>query len=74
MKIDCGWKEKTIDELIDGALFYYKGHFYIATDKSPEYNMRSCLELDSGCLIGFEDSITVLIVEDVVLKIGGYYK
>lgn len=74
MKIEGGWKEKTIEELIDGALFYHKGHFYIATDKSLEHNMRSCLELDSGYLISFNDLITVLIVEDATLKIGGYYK
>ena len=74
MKIECGWKNKTVYDLFDGALFYYKGEFYIATDKNPDPKTRYCLNLESGCLIAFMDSMMVLLVEDATLKIGGYYK
>lgn len=78
MKIEGGWKRALIGDICSGTLFYYRGKLYIATNRSlPPINKdmkRYCVDIDEGALEELPYNTMVAIVEDVVLKIGGYYK
>lgn len=75
MNIDCGWKNAQIGDICAGTLVYSEGKFYIVTNTSPDINPTTyCVDVDEGRLVTLADDRLVSIIEDAVLKIGGYYK
>lgn len=75
MKIDNGWLNKKLSELNEGDLFLYDGFIYIKLDIKPTNStMNYCARLESGLVDCLSMTSTVRVIEDAVLKIGGYYK
>lgn len=73
MKIESGFKEKRLKELEPGDLFFFQPAFYIKTDGLAD-ELCECVDLETGFIELIGPDVKVGIVEDVVLKIGGYYK
>jgi hypothetical protein len=73
MKIESGYKNKKLKELEPGDLFIYQPDFYIKTDEIID-GLCECVCLESGFIELIVPEANVGIVEDAVLKIGGYYK
>ena len=73
MKIESGYKEKQLKELEPGDLFFFQPEFYIKTDGCTD-GLIECVDLETGFLELIGPDVKVGIVEDVCLKIGGYYK
>lgn len=74
MKIEGGWKNMLLDSLPIGSLIIYKSKMYIVTDTNHTYAYRYCVNIESGELVDIPRAILVPVIEDVTLKIGGYYK
>ena len=73
MKIESGYKEKQLKELEPGDLFFFQPQFYIKTDIKSD-GLIECVDLETGFIDFIGPDVKVGIVEDVALKIGGYYK
>ena len=73
MKIESGYKDKSLKELEPGDLFFFQPDFYIKTDGLTD-GLCECVALESGFMELIGPETKVGIVEDVCLKIGGYYK
>lgn len=75
MKIEQGWKLKKLKDIEVGDIFYLCGCLYIKSDNRSEDKVdQICVELESGMLTNISIYEDVGVIEDAVLKIGGYYK
>lgn len=74
MKIEGCFEYKKINQMKVGDLFLYNGHIYILTDmKADNIDMCICIRLESGVSDLLSKYTVASVVEDVTLKIGGYY-
>lgn len=74
MKVEQGWKLKKLKDLEAGDIFYLCGCILIKTDnRSEDKDAHICVELVSGMLTNVSIYEDVGVIEDAVLKIGGYY-
>lgn len=72
MKVEPNWKEKQLKELEAGDVFFHYPDIYIKTDDMTD-GLCDCVCLESGFLELIRPEVKVGIIEDAVLKIGGYY-
>lgn len=73
MKIEAGFKEKRLKELKPGDLFYFNPSIYIKTDSVTD-GLNDCVNVETGFFECIGPEVKVGIIEDAVLKIGGYYE
>lgn len=74
MKIEGGWKNVLLDAACAGTLIIYRGKMYIVTDANHTHAYRYCVNIETGELVDIPKAMIVPVIEDVTLKIGGYYK
>lgn len=75
MKIESGWEVQPLGRVPSGSLIYLDAKFCIVTNVKRTIDCtRACVDLESGYLLYNPDEYLVEVVDEAVLKIGGYYK